>query len=186
MRRWADSSLGKIRITRSRRRISWISRSCMLDDFSRRRYFSGNASTASASSSPSSRQVTALGAFYSISSIRAWAFSRASAAVSDRNIRFRPSASASLCREGVCESTLRPKCTWHLCQTAPLETTSDRAHQPLGLVRDHEGHAMQPSALQPVEHVPPETLRLAVTHPEPQHLPVALGIDARDQQSGLE
>jgi hypothetical protein len=46
MSRGADASFGNIRITRSLRRISWISLSCMFVDFILRRYFSGNPSTA--------------------------------------------------------------------------------------------------------------------------------------------
>ena len=61
----ADSALGKIRITHSRRRISSFKRSCMLVVRSRRRYFSGSTITLTASSKRSSRQATALGAIVS-------------------------------------------------------------------------------------------------------------------------
>ena len=61
MSRMADASLGKIRITRSRRRISSFSRSCLFVERSRRRYGFGSAKTASASSNPSSRYATVFG-----------------------------------------------------------------------------------------------------------------------------
>ena len=62
IRRKADSSFGKMRMTRSRRRISSLSRSYILVVRSLRRYFSGRAMTAMASSNPSSIQATAFAA----------------------------------------------------------------------------------------------------------------------------
>lgn len=60
IKRSADASFGKMRITHSRRRTSSFNRSCMLVVRNRSRYFSGSASTASASSRPASNHSIAL------------------------------------------------------------------------------------------------------------------------------
>ena len=61
IRRRADSSLGKMRITRSRLLTSSFKRSCIFVLRNRLRYFSGRLITAMASSNPSSMHSTDLG-----------------------------------------------------------------------------------------------------------------------------
>ena len=100
MRRMAESSFGKIRITRSRRRISSLSRSWELVLRSRTRYFLGKVKMFNVSSNPSSRHSMALGAFFS--KIRRISFRtiRASSIVSERNSRDRAWAKGPLWEAG--------------------------------------------------------------------------------------
>jgi len=74
IRRSAEASLGKMRITRSRLLISSFNRSCIFVVRNRLRYFSGNAMTAIASSNPPSRQATALEDVNRIQSDVTWGF----------------------------------------------------------------------------------------------------------------
>ncbi len=92
MSRIAESSLGKIRITRSRLRTSSFSRSWEFVLLSLIRYFLGKDKIVSDSSKPSSRQSIDLGAFFSKASKISFLIARASSLVSARNSRPRTKA----------------------------------------------------------------------------------------------
>ena len=92
MSRMAESSLGKIRITRSRLRTSSFSRSWEFVLLSLTRYFRGKDKIVSDSSKPSSRQSIDFGAFFKKESRISFLRTRASSFVSARNKRPRANA----------------------------------------------------------------------------------------------
>ena len=92
MSRMAESSLGKIRITRSRLRTSSFSLSWEFVLLSLTRYFRGKDRIVRDSSNPSSRQSIDLEAFFSKVARISFLMARASSFVSARNKR--PKASA--------------------------------------------------------------------------------------------
>ena len=124
MRRRLDSRLGKIRITRSRRRISSFTRSRELVVRSLARYRLGSSQTAVASSNPFSKTSMAWGAFPSYSS-RVWfkrkrAVSRLAASKIPRTLEWISSWRAW----GVASQILVMKGVWHRCQVVPWRSVS--------------------------------------------------------------
>ena len=121
IKRNADSSLGKIRTTRSQRLISSLSRSCMFVVRNVLGYLSGGTIIVIASSKASSRQLTALGTLPSKSWINGLSRCLASFISGACKNNFTLPATVLRWRSAQKLNIFYTKRTWHRCQVAPRQ-----------------------------------------------------------------